>query len=368
MNFDLSEEQQVVADLGEQIFGDLATVDRIKAAEAGDGIDHDLWSELAKAGLLSLFLPAAYGGSEMGIVEVALIAEAQGRHVAPVPFVSTAVAAMTIAKFGSPELQATLLGGVADGSVILGVALAERGTNDPLHSSVTAMTSESGTTRVVGTKPAVPAAQHATAILVPARRADGSNVIAVLTADQLDVENASGTDRQPIAHISFDTDVDAPHLIDDPVATQWLFEHMIVAIAASQLGVSAGAVRYAADHVATRQQFGKPLSSFQAVTQRAADAYITTEAQRSTVLNAAWRLGAGLDASRDVLVTAYWAGEGAQQVVLAAQHLHGGMGADVDHPVHRHFLWGMQHADLLGTTSAHLARLGKIIQSTAGRA
>lgn len=366
MNFDLSEEQTVVATLAGQIFGDLATVDRIRAAEAGDGIDRELWSELAKSGLLSLCLPEAHGGSGMGMVELSLIAEAQGRHVAPVPLVSTIVAAMTIARFGSPELCAALLPGVADGSTMLGVALAERGANDPLQSSVTATDAPTGT-RLHGSKPAVASAQHAAAVLVPALRPDGSNVIAVVTADRMEVEDAKGTDRQPLGHLTIDSDVPASHMITDPLATQWLFEHMIVAIAATQLGVSAGAVRHAAEHVATRQQFGRPLSAFQAVTQRAADAYITTEAQRSTLLNAAWRLDAELDASRDVLVTAYWAGEGAQQVVLAAQHLHGGMGADVDHPVHRHFLWGMQHADALGATSAHLARLGKIIQTTAGR-
>ena len=364
MNFDLSEEQQVVADLAAQIFGDLATTERIKAAEAGDGIDHDLWAELAKSGLLSLCLPEAHGGSGMGILELSMIAEQQGRHVAPVPLVPTVVAAMAIARFGSPELCNELLPGVADGSIVLSAALAEPGTNDPLRSSVTV--SDSG--HVTGAKPAVPAAQQAAAVLVPAIADDGSNVIAVVTADQLSVEPATGTDRQPVGHISIDADVPATHIIRDAGATQWLFEHMIVAIAGTQLGVSTGAVRHAADHVATREQFGRPLSTFQAVTQRAADAYITTEAQRSTVVNAAWRLDQGLDASRDALVTAYWAGEGAQKVVLAAQHLHGGLGADVDHPVHRYFLWGMQHADTLGATSAHLARLGSIIQTTAGRA
>jgi 3-oxocholest-4-en-26-oyl-CoA dehydrogenase beta subunit len=366
MNFDLSDEQQVVVTLAAQIFGDLATVERIKAAERNDGIDHELWSELAKSGLLSLCLPEQHGGSGMGLVELALVAEEQGRRVAPVPLIPTVVAAMTIGRFGSDELCAALLPGVADGSTMLSVALAEPGTNDPLRSSVVASI-VGDAVHVSGFKPCVPAGQQAAAVLIPATRADGSTVIAVVVADQLEVEPTAGSDRQPIAHITVDAEVPTSHVIDDPGAMQWLFEHMLVAIAASQVGVSAGAVRHAAEHVATREQFGKPLSAFQAVTQRAADAYITTEAQRSTVLNAAWRLDAGLDASRDVLVAAYWAGEGAQKVVLAAQHLHGGMGADVDHPVHRHFLWGMQHADTLGATSAHLARLGKIIQTTAGR-
>ena len=241
MNFDLSEEQQVVANLAAQIFGDLATVERIKAAENGDGIDHELWSELAKSGLLSLCLPEAHGGSGMGIIEFALIAEAQGRRVAPVPLIPTVLAAMTIGRFGSDEACAALLPGVADGSTMLSVALAEPGTNDSLRSSVVATDTATGV-HVRGTKPAVPAGQHAAAILVPATRADGSSLIAIVMADQLNVEPAAASDRQPIAHITVDADVPASLVIDDAGATQWLFEHMIVAIAASQVGVSTGAV------------------------------------------------------------------------------------------------------------------------------
>jgi 3-oxocholest-4-en-26-oyl-CoA dehydrogenase beta subunit len=116
--------------------------------------------------------------------------------------------------------------------------------------------------------------------------------------------------------------------------------------------------------LSSRRQFGKPLAAFQATTQRAADGYITTEAMRVTALNAAWRLAEGFDARRDVSVAAYWASEGAQQVVTAAQHLHGGIGADVDYPVHRYFLWGIQLASVLGSASAHLARLGNLIART----
>jgi len=120
-------------------------------------------------------------------------------------------------------------------------------------------------------------------------------------------------------------------------------------------------LRITAQHVSNRVQFGKPLSAFQAVTQRAADAYITCEAMKVTTLNAAWRLAEGLDARGDVLVAAYWASEGGQQVVAAGQHLHGGIGADVDYPVHRYFLWGIQLATALGGASAQLAQLGRLI-------
>jgi alkylation response protein AidB-like acyl-CoA dehydrogenase len=151
---------------------------------------------------------------------------------------------------------------------------------------------------------------------------------------------------------------------DGAEQVRWLFERALTLGCATQLGVAQGALALTAEHVSQREQFGKPLSTFQAVTQRAADAYITTEALRVTTLNAAWRLSEGLDARRDVLVAAYWASEGTQQVVTACQHLHGGIGADVDYPVHRYFLWGIQTATALGSASSHLARLGQLIRTT----
>jgi alkylation response protein AidB-like acyl-CoA dehydrogenase len=364
VNFDLSDEQQVVRDLAASILGDHATTERVKAVEAGDGFDRALWHDLAAAGLLGACLPTAAGGSDLGAVGLALVAEQQGRNVAPVPLVPCVVAAMGIAELASRDLGDALLPGVLDGSSLVTMALAEWGENDPGAPAVTA-TFAGGVIRLRGSKPAVAAAQHADHVLVPARRDDGTVVVAVvdLRSDGVHVEPVDTTNHEPQAHVHLDTVVPAGRVIDDPRAVAWLVERALVGYAAVQLGVASRALSLTAEHVSTRQQFGRPLSAFQAVTQRAADGYITTEALRATTLNAAWRLDADLDARADVLVAAFWASEGTQQVVLAAQHLHGGVGADVDHPVHRYFLWGTQLANTLGTASSHLARLGRLLQA-----
>jgi 3-oxocholest-4-en-26-oyl-CoA dehydrogenase beta subunit len=369
VNFDLSEEQQVVSDLARSIFEGHATTERVRQVEGGEGIDRELWQELAGANLLGLCLPSDHGGSDMGMVELVLLAEQQGRTVAPVPLVPSTVAAMAIAEFGSAELIAELLAGVVDGCVVLTSALAEPGANDPLRPGTTATTGPDGSVRVQGFKPSVPSLPHAQFVLVPAVDADGGVVVAVVATDApgIRLDPVATSNREPQAHLHLDTVV-APHrVLDAPAAVGWMFEHQLVGIAGVQLGVAMGALEHTARHVSTRQQFGRPLSSFQAVTQRAADGYITTEALRSTTLNAAWRLAEGLDARSDALVAGYWASEGAQQVVLAAQHLHGGIGADIDYPVHRYFLWGMQLATALGTASSHLARLGRSMATGAGR-
>ncbi|MDX2381309.1 MAG: acyl-CoA dehydrogenase family protein [Acidimicrobiia bacterium] len=367
MNFDLSEEQQVVRDLATQVFGDLATPERVKEVEAADGFDHDLWTALAEAGLLGLCLPESNGGSGMGLVELCLIAEQQGRNVAPVPLVSTVVSAMTLADhFASEPALGSLISGVVDGSVVLAAALAEPGVNDPLSPSVQA-TRSGDTVRITGEKPAVPALPVADAVVVPVRFDDRPALAVIATdLDGLTIERLETTNHEPQGHLRLEVEVPVDLVTAAPAALDDLYHRMLVANCAIQLGVGEGAIAYVAEHVSTREQFGRTLSNFQAVSQRAADGYILNEALRATVLNAAWQLAnrSTESARSDVLAAAYWASDGTQEVVLTAQHLHGGIGADVDYPVHRHFLWGMQMAGTLGTASSHLARLGAHVAAT----
>lgn len=92
-----------------------------------------------------------------------------------------------------------------------------------------------------------------------------------------------------------------------------------------------------------------------------------TEAIRLTAYEAAWRRDAGLDAGPHALTAAWWASEAGTRVVHTGQHLHGGIGADVDHPVHRHFLWGRQLAGYLGSGAEALEELGELLTSPTDR-
>ena len=103
---------------------------------------------------------------------------------------------------------------------------------------------------------------------------------------------------------------------------------------------------------------------FQAVGHRAADAYIDTEAVRLAAWQAAWRLAEGLPAAREVAIAKYWASEGGNRVVHAAQHLHGGVGVDREYPLHRYFLMARQLELTLGGATEQLLRLGELIASS----
>jgi 3-oxocholest-4-en-26-oyl-CoA dehydrogenase beta subunit len=356
MDFSFTEDQDAFTELAERIFADRATVERVKEAEQSeDRIDWDLWKTLSDAGLLD----------PIGLVETCLLLEQQGRTVAPVPiWASLVLGKLPLLEFGTDAQQARWCGS----DTVLTAALAESGVNDPLAPSVTARR-DGETWRLDGFKPSVPAGHVAAAILVPADTGDSIGVFLVTgdADDGLARETATTTDRSKVAHLTFAGTPAEP--LGDPAngraITQWMVERALVGLTAIQVGVAEAALRMAADYTSQRHQFGKPLSTFQGVALKAADAYIDTEAMRVTLWQAVWMLENGMDATREALVAKWWASEGGQRVVHITQHLHGGMGADVDYPVHRYFLWGKQIEDTLGGASATLARLGQLIASGA---
>jgi 3-oxocholest-4-en-26-oyl-CoA dehydrogenase beta subunit len=367
MNFELSEEQVAVRELAEQIFQGSVTVERVKAIEAGtERVDRDLWRALADANLLGISLPEEHGGSGLGMIEACLVLEQQGRVVAPVPYWASIICgALPIAELGTDAQRERWLPGVVRGETFLTAALAEPGVNDPFQPSVRA-TRDGDTWRLDGAKPSVPSAHVAEALLVPAVAPDGVAVFVVEAgASGVSMEVAAATDRSLVAHVTLDG---APAELlgdrDTGRALGWIVDRALVGLSALQIGVCEQALRLAADYTNGRLQFERPLASFQGAQLKAADAYIDTEAMRVTMLQAAWKLDVGRDATSDALVAKWWASEAGQHAVHVTQHLHGGMGADVDYPVHRYFLWGKQIEDTLGGASAQLANLGRVLAET----
>lgn len=340
MDFTFSEEQEAAGALAEQIFQARGTVERVKALEASpERFDRDLWGELASANLLGLSLPDDVGGSGFGVVELCLVLEQQGRVVMPVPLLATVTTAMAVAEFGTAEQRKAWLPGVAEGDVVLTAALEPGGVS-------------------------VPAAHVADRIAVPL--GDGRLGLVDPNGAGVALAVAETTNRDLAGHLTVGADADVEPLGGDDAsssAEQWLRDRWLVGLCALQVGVTAAALRLAADYTSSRTQFGKPLSTFQGVAIKAADAYIAIEAMRVTMLQAAWRLDEGRDAREEVLVAKWWAAEGGHRVVHITQHLHGGIGADIDYPVHRYFLWGKQLEVALGGAGETLSRLGAALAS-----
>jgi alkylation response protein AidB-like acyl-CoA dehydrogenase len=373
MDFTFSEEQEAVRQSAQAVLAGMITPDRVKEIEASEErFDRALWAELAKADLLGLVLPEAYGGGGYGMIELCLLLEVQAGVVAPIPLWATLVlGALPLAQFGSEELASRWLPGVAAGAVVLTGALADvagdLANGGPGQPSVVASPRKKGGYKLSGTAFAVPYAHVADRVLVPAATPDGGTIIAVIdpTAEGVTVERAVTTNREVHPHLHLDKLVvtEADLLAGgDPAqgaaVVSWILERAWTGLCALQVGVAEAALAQTAEYLNTREQFGKPLSTFQGTMLRAADAAIDTEAIRVTLWQAAWRLDNGLDAHLAVSVAIWFASDAGQRVVHATQHLHGGMGADVDYPVHRYFLWGKQIELLLGAGPSQLARLG----------
>jgi acyl-CoA dehydrogenase len=376
MDFTFTEEQEAVRQTAEGIFAGLVTPDRVREVEASDDrVDHHLWAALAKADLLGLAVPEADGGGGYGLVELSLILEGQGRTVAPLPLWATLVlGCLPIAEFGSDQLRARVLPEVENGDLMLSAALTEvaadiatGGTGNPTVRAELAGT-PGGDVHLSGTALAVPFAHVADRILVPALTTDGGVVVAVVdpNTERVHMDRAVTTNREIHPHLRLDNVAVSPEDLlagGDPskgrAIVAWMLNRAWTGLCALQVGVAEAAVAQTAEYLNSREQFGRPLSTFQGTMLRAADAAIDTESMRVTLWQAAWRLDNGLDADRAVAVAVWFAKDAGQRVVHATQHLHGGMGADIDYPIHRYFLWGKQIELLLGGPSAQLARLGR---------
>ncbi len=367
MDFSFSGDQDEIRALAVRILGDLSTPERLREVEASeDRVDRKLWGELASAGLLGLALPEAVGGAGLGFVETCILVEEAGRSAASIPLVATLVlGAGPINDLGTPEQHQRWLPAVAEGRTILTAALVETG-GDPWTPSTTAVR-EGGGWRLDGTKSNVPAGMVADAVVVPARTPDGIGLF-IVSADApgLGRQRQETTSGQDEAEIELDGVIVATEGVlvagpDGVEALAGLVDRAIAAVCVQEAGACQAAVKLTATYTSQREQFDKVIATFQAVGQRAADAYIDTEAVRLTAWQAAWRLAEGLPAAEAVAIAKFWADEGAQRVVHACVHLHGGVGVDRDYPLHRYYLLTKQLALTLGGGTQSLLHLGDLL-------
>ena len=218
----------------------------------------------------------------------------------------------------------------------------------------------------------MPVAQLAERVLVPARAGSGVGLFLLdprAAGVTLVRQEVSNYELQYVLELS-GARVEAEDVLAAPErgseAARWLRQHATAALCAMALGVSERALQMTAHYTTERRQFDRPIGSFQAVHQRAGDSYIDVQAIRLTLLRAVHCLSQGEDADEVVAVAKFWASEGGNRITYAAQHLHGGIGLDVDYPLHRYYLWARQLSMTLGGATRQLVRIGDGL--AAGRA
>jgi alkylation response protein AidB-like acyl-CoA dehydrogenase len=374
MDFAYSDEQQAAIELARQILGDHCTPQRLRALEQSGAprFDRALWAKLAEAGLIAAGVPEAEGGAGLGFLTVAGIVEQVGRTVAPVPLLETAVlGALPLAEFGSAAQREAWLPRATRGEAILSAALVEPH-RDPAAPDTRAVRDGAGF-RLTGRKLCVPAGPIADLVLVPAALEGGVGVFLVESGTRgVTHTPLRTTSQEPESLLELDGAPAEPlgQPAEPPVGgdprrgaeiVAWLELRATAALCAFATGLTSEALRLTAEYVKTRKQFDQPIATFQAVAQRAADAFIDTEAVRLTALQAAWRIDAGLPAEAAVAAAKVWAASGGARVVRAAQHLHGGVGVDREYALHRYYVFARRLELTLGGATQQLRRLGRLI-------
>ncbi len=371
MDFTFSEEQNAIRELAKQIFSDACEHEHLAAIERspdGDGIDRALYAALAEANLLGVAVPEKQQGSEFGLGALLVLLEEAGRAVAPVPLLPVLVqAALPIAHFGSDAQRDRWLPGIVSGEQLLSAALDEFGADDPTTLATTARPADDAWV-LDGQKVCVPIAASAERVLVPAATPDGGLGVFLVDprAAGVTLEESRASDHARQFRMTLEgVTVGAEDVLGDPstgaAIVRFIVDHTRVAVAALQVGVAEEALRRTAEYTTTRKQFGRPIGTFQAVTMRSADAFIDIESMRSTLWQATWRLENDLPATREAAAAAWWACRGGHRVVHTAQHLHGGIGADIDYPIHRYFLWANQLAVTAGGAGRQLSTIGALL-------
>ncbi|MGC4936146.1 acyl-CoA dehydrogenase family protein [Gordonia sp. DT30] len=376
MDFTASETTEDVRGLTRDIAEKVSTDERVAKLEANDAsIDDVLWRELGAAGLLGLELdPDSVGdaGAGASILETLAVTEQLGRRLARVPYGPHAVAAApVIAAYGSPTLNEHLLGSAATGAAVLTVAFEEDLGTDPGTPQTRLTRTETGWS-LSGSKVNVAYAEVAAAIVVNAMSPDGVRAVVVdADAPGITCIGTPATGNTPTSAIDFDGVVvgDDRILHGGADTVTEITDRLTLAVCADQSGTVSRALELTAGYATEREQFGRAIGSFQAVAQRLADGYIDAQGLSLTTTAAAWLFtraaddtpesDSGGDDLRVAVQTAkFWACDAGHRIAHTAVHVHGGVGLDTTHPLHRYFLRAKQNEFTLGSAPVMLAAIG----------
>ena len=345
-------------------------LERGAAPARGGRFDRDLWGKLIEADILSTAAPESLGGGGFGVLEQVAVLVALGRQLAAVPYLESVVlGAGALAKFGSESLQQEWAAPAINGEKILAVALDGEMGQGPVRATASgapeaATSGASGGFRLTGSRTQIAYGPVADAFLVPAETDSGTKVFLIAADDPgVTVSALDTTGRGSVGHLDL-RGVEADRVVGGDDVVAWLTTHGDLGRSAYQLGVLERALELTSEYAREREQFDRPIGSFQAVSSRLADAYIDVKGLRLTVTQAAWRLSEDLPADVEVGTAAFWAADAGHRVAHTTVHVHGGVGIDLDHPVHRYFLAAKQTEFAVGSATGQLLRIGRELADT----
>lgn len=331
MNFDLTEEQQLLADTTREVLSrSYDTESRNKVIESDLGWSREVWSQLAEIGILGL----GFEPEESGPTEVMVVMTEIGRRLAPEPVAAAAlIPGAVIAEHGTAE-QRALLDEVASGDRLLAFAHTEPGRRGSAELSTRA-TGQGESWVLTGRKSPVLAGDGADMFIVSAALPGGGSGLFLVESGAVTRHPFRTFDGQRGADVELDGAAAQPLGVggDATAAIESAVIRFQSALCAEAVGAMDESLRLTTDYLKARRQFGVPLKTFQTLTQRAADMYVSLELARSMSLYAAVCVA---DGRFDPMVAArskLQIGRSGRHIAQEAIQLHGGIGVTAEYPI-----------------------------------
>ncbi|HEY6144631.1 MAG TPA: acyl-CoA dehydrogenase [Solirubrobacterales bacterium] len=364
MYFDLTDEQRAIKSTAHDFLASRFKSERMREiAGSESGFDEAGWKEMAALGWAGLALPEEWGGQGLGTVELAVLFEEMGYALAPSPLLSNTIAGLALAAGGSDKQKERWLRPLAEGELLGSPALVDPdGPGEPMKFRMTAEPDGDGVI-LNGEKALVTDAGIADLFLVST--SDGRRHIVESGADGLTVTPEESIDlTRRLSRVTFDgvrvaPDASLPGSAEDYYT---VFLRACVAIAAESTGIAQRALEMSVAYAKDRQQFGRPIGAYQAVSHRCAQMLLETENSRSAVYGAAW----AADAEPDALPLAAsmakaYASDAGWRVPDAAIQVHGGIGFTWEHDLHFFLKRGRANAAMAGDAKWHREQIADAV-------
>ena len=364
MYFDLTDEQRAIKSTARDFLASRFKSERLREiAESADGFDEAGWREMAELGWTGLALPEEWDGQGLGIVELAVLFEEMGFALAPSPLLSNTIAGLALAAGGSDDQRERYLRPLAAGEVRGTPALIDA--EGPAEPGRFAMTGRSDGDGLVldGEKTLVLDAGSADFFLVAT--ADNRRHIVGRAAGGVTVIPETGIDpTRRFSTVRFEGVRVAPEdsLPGGEAEYFPIFLRACVAVAAESTGLAQRTLEMAVEYAKDRQQFGRPIGAYQAVSHRCAQMLLETENARSAVYGAAWAADAEPESlPLSAAMAKAYASDAGWRVPNAAIQVHGGIGFTWEHDLHFFLKRGRVNASLFGDAKWHRERVADAV-------
>jgi len=368
MYFDLTDEQQAIKSTAHDFLAARYKSERIRElAESENGFEQSDWDEMAELGWTGLALPEEWGGQGLGIVELAVLFEEMGYALAPSPLFSNTIAGLALSLCGSDDQRERLLRPLAEGKLRGTPALWDAGGPVTVGSFTMEARPDGDGIVLDGEKVLVADAASADFFLVAT--SDGRRHVVERDAAGISIAPSTSIDlTRRLYSVRFDGVQVSP---DDSLPAAGadyypVFFRLCVALAAESTGIAQRTMEMAVEYAKDRQQFGRPIGSYQAVSHRCAQMLLETENARSAVYGAAW----AADAEPESLPTAAsmakaYASDAGWRVPDASIQVHGGIGFTWEHDLHFFLKRGKANASMFGDAKWHRERVADAVLAAA---